>query len=54
MEGTYDSAGKQLVSRTVLKKPATFELSVVLCSNAATEANAKFRLGSSEKLWKDD
>jgi hypothetical protein len=49
MEGTYGSAGKSLVNRTVLKKPATIELSIADCGNAAKEANTKFRLALSEK-----
>jgi hypothetical protein len=53
MEGTYGSAGKSLFSRTVLEKSATIELSIADCGNAASEANTKFRLGLSEKSWKE-
>jgi hypothetical protein len=53
MEGTYGSAGKLSVSREVLKKPATIELSIPDCGNAAKEANRKFRLASSEKSRKE-
>jgi hypothetical protein len=35
---------KNLISRTVLKKPAILKLSLAYCGNAAKEANTKFRL----------